>query len=147
MILKRLMFIPFVFFGFCISLYAQPSLNATRIAQAPIIDGKLNDATWESAPIATNFVQNFPDVGQPATVRTEVRVVYDNYAVYIGAYLYDNPANIRKQLTARDDEQQSDVDYFSIFFDTYNDKQNGFQFLVTSVNVQTDARMGPNLGS
>ncbi len=147
MILKRLMFIPFVFLGFCISLYAQPSLNAIRIEQAPVIDGKLNDATWESVPIATNFIQNFPDVGQPATVRSEVRVVYDNYAVYVGAYLYDNPANIRKQLTARDDEQQSDVDYFSIFFDTYNDKQNGFQFLVTSVNVQTDARMGPNLGS
>lgn len=147
MLLKRLTFIPFVFFGFCISLYAQPSLNATRIIQAPVIDGKLNDATWESAPIASNFVQNFPDVGQPATVRSEVKVVYDNYAVYVGAFLYDNPANIRKQLTARDDEQQSDVDYFSIFFDTYNDKQNGFQFLVTSVNVQTDARMGPNLGS
>lgn len=61
--------------------------------------------------------------------------------------MYDNPSLIRKQLTARDEEQQSDEDYFSIFFDTYNDKQNGFQFLVTSMNVQTDARLGPNLGT
>jgi len=49
-------------------------------------------------------------------------------------------------LTPRDEEQQSDADYFSVFFDTYSDKQNGFQFLVTSSNVQTDARLGPNLG-
>ena len=120
MILKRLTFIPFFLFGFCISLYAQPSLNATRINQAPVSDGQLNDALWENAPIASDFIQNFPDVGQPATVRSEVRVVYDNYAVYVGAYLYDNPSNIRKQLTARDDEQQSDVDYFSIFIGNQN---------------------------
>ena len=67
-------------------------------------------------------------------------------AIYIGAYLYDDPSLIRKQITARDGEQQKDVDYFSVFFDTYNDHQNGFQFLVTSANVQTDARLGPNLG-
>jgi hypothetical protein len=58
--------------------------------------------------------------------------------------LYDDPHFIRKQLTARDEEQQSDVDYFSIFFDTYNDNQNGFQFLVTSANVQTDAKLSPS---
>jgi hypothetical protein len=48
---------------------------------------------------------------------------------------------IRKQLTARDEEQQQDVDYFSIFIDTYNDQQNGFQFLVTTSNVQSDAKV------
>ena len=42
---------------------------------------------------------------------------------------------------------QKDVDYFSVFFDTYNDNQNGFQFVVTSANVQSDARLGPNLGN
>ena len=68
-------------------------------------------------------------------------MLYDDDAIYIGAYLYDDPALIRKQLTARDGEQQTDVDYFSVFFDTYNDQQNGFQFLVTSANVQTDAKL------
>jgi hypothetical protein len=70
--------------------------------------------------------------------------LYDNAAIYVGAYLYDDPALIRKQITARDGESQSDVDYFSIFLDTYNDHQNGFQFLVTTANVQTDARLSPN---
>jgi len=73
--------------------------------------------------------------------------LYDNSAIYIGAYLYDDPSLIRTQLTARDEEHQSDADYFSVFFDTYDDKQNGFQFLVTTRNVQTDARLGPNLAT
>jgi hypothetical protein len=80
----------------------------------------------------------------PVSQKTEVKILYDNAAIYVGAYLYDDPALIRKQITARDGESQSDVDYFSIFLDTYNDHQNGFQFLVTTANVQTDARLSPN---
>ncbi len=51
---------------------------------------------------------------------------------------------IRRQITARDEEQLKDLDYFSVFLDTYHDLQNGFQFLVTSSNVQTDAGLAPN---
>jgi hypothetical protein len=109
-----------------------------------IIDGVLNDAGWGTASVATDFIQNFPKAGEPATARTEVRILYDNTSIYIGAMLFDDPAQIRKQLTARDGEQRTDVDYFSVFFDTYNDNQNGFQFLVTTANVQTDARLSPN---
>ena len=108
------------------------------------IDGNLDDAAWQTASVATDFIQNFPKAGEPATLKTEVKILYDNTAVYIGVMAYDDPAHIRKQLTARDDEQQSDVDYFSVFFDTYSDNQNGFQFLVTSANVQTDARLSAN---
>lgn len=122
---------------------SQPkTLAGVKASGVPVIDGELNDEVWKSAPIATDFIQNFPVFGAPASVRTEVKVLYDDDAVYIGAYLYDDPAQIRKQLTARDNEQRQDVDYFSVFFDTYNDLQNGFQFLVTIANVQTDARIG-----
>ena len=128
----------------CGSLFSQvKTLPAIKITQAPVIDGNLNDTAWSNAPIATDFIQNFPNVGAPATKRTEVKVVYDDAAIYVGAYLYDDPALIRKQITARDEEQQKDLDYFSVFFDTYHDLQNGFQFLVTSSNVQTDARISP----
>jgi len=121
-------------------------LDAVKIAQAPRIDGNLDDLAWTNVTPAKNFIQNFPTYGLAAFVNSEVRVVYDNSAVYIGAYLYDDPTQIRKQITARDGEGQADVDYFSVFFDTYNDHQNGYQFLVTSANVQSDARIGPNLG-
>jgi len=109
--------------------------------QPPVLDGSLEDSVWISAPVATDFVQYIPLNGSSASVRSEVRILYDNDAVYVGAYLYDDAAQIRRQLTARDDEQQKDVDFFSIFLDTYNDHQNAFQFLVTSANVQTDAKL------
>jgi hypothetical protein len=130
------------------ALFSQEkSIQAIRITQAPKIDGSLDDAMWANAPIATNFTQTYPDAGKPASQHTEVKIFYDNTAIYVGAYLFDSAALIRKQLTARDEEQQKDVDYFAVFFDTYHDKQNGFQFVVTSANVQSDARLGPNLGS
>ncbi|HMK24390.1 MAG TPA: DUF5916 domain-containing protein [Chitinophagaceae bacterium] len=131
----------------CVSLYSQQkSLQAVKATQAPKIDGNLDDAAWADVPLLTDFIQNFPTYGLPASKKTDVKIIYDNTAIYIGAYLYDDPALIRKQITARDGEQQSDVDYFSVFFDTYNDNQNGFQFLVTTANVQTDARLSPNSG-
>ena len=129
------------------TLHAQPrSHQAIKTTLTPKIDGNLDDAAWQNVPVLSDFIQNFPTFGLASTKKTEVRIVYDNSAIYIGAYLYDDPSQVGKQITARDGEQRTDVDYFSVFFDTYNDHQNGFQFLVTSANVQTDARLGPNLG-
>jgi hypothetical protein len=122
------------------------TFEAVKVAQAPKIDGVLDDAAWTTVTPASGFIQNFPTYGIPASRETQVMIIYDNTSVYIGAYLKDDPKLIRRQITGRDGEQQTDADYFSVFFDTYNDHQNGFQFLVTSANVQTDARMGPNLG-
>ncbi|NML22786.1 carbohydrate binding family 9 domain-containing protein [Pseudoflavitalea sp. G-6-1-2] len=108
------------------------------------IDGTLDEADWANAPVSTDFITNGPVYGLPASSKTEVRVLHDNTAIYIGAYLYDDPAAVRRQFTARDNEQRADVDYFSVFLDTYNDHQNAFQFLVTARNVQSDARVSPN---
>jgi hypothetical protein len=130
------------------ALYSQEkSIQALKITQAPKIDGSLDESLWANAPQATQFTQTYPDAGKPASQHTSVKIVYDNTAIYIGAYLFDSAALIRKQITARDEEQQKDVDFFAVYFDTYNDKQNGFQFVVTSANVQSDARLGPNLGN
>lgn len=143
MAIKSLFLVPLM----VISLYGfsqTRNLAAVKITNPPKIDGSLDDGIWASAPVAGDFIQNFPKAGEPATVRSEIKILYDNSSIYIGAMLYDDPALIRKQLTARDGEQRTDVDYFSVFFDTYNDNQNGFQFLVTSANVQTDARLSAN---
>ncbi len=131
----------------CISmqLHAQQKIaQAVKSAAGIHIDGTLDEPEWTTAPVSTDFITNGPVYGLPASSKTEVRVLYDNTAIYIGAYLYDDPAAVRRQFTARDNEQRSDVDYFSVFFDTYNDQQNAFQFLVTARNVQTDARVSPN---
>jgi hypothetical protein len=130
----------------CGQVFSQSkSIQAIKVIHPPKIDGLLDDAVWVDVPVATDFIQNFPHAGLPASQRTEVKIVYDDNAIYVGAYLYDDPLLIRKQITARDEEQVKDLDFFSVFFDTYKDNQNGFQFLVTSSNVQTDARLAPNL--
>src|SRR6187397_3631219 len=141
MAFKRLFLVPTIVLMFLFGSSQTRNMPAVKTDHSPKIDGILDDSVWQKAPVATDFIQNFPKAGELATVKTEVRILYDNSSIYIAAMLYDDPASIRKQLTARDQEQQSDVDYFSVFFDTYNDNQNGFQFLVTSANVQTDAKL------
>lgn len=137
----RALFSLFLTVCFC-TLHAQTkTLEATRTPVAIRIDGQLNESAWAQAATASQFSQYFPQAGAPASAPTEVKVVYDDAAVYIGAVLHDDPRLVRRQFTARDGEQQADVDYFSVFFDTYHDQQNGFQFLVTAQNVQTDARI------
>ncbi|MDQ6609137.1 MAG: carbohydrate binding family 9 domain-containing protein, partial [Bacteroidota bacterium] len=130
-----------VFLSAHVALSQSKTLTAVKTQHSPVIDGKLDDAVWQSAATATDFVQNYPSFGKTASVKTEVRFLYDNDAIYIHAYLHDNPSLIRKQITARDGELRQDVDYFCVAFDTYNDHQNGFLFLVTPANVQTDAKI------
>lgn len=140
--------------GFVLVLSAQEpssvsirSAYAVRTGLAPKVDGQLKDSVWSLATPLSDFIINSPDFGKPASLKTEVYVLYDDDAIYVGARLRDNPGSVRKQLTARDGEQRQDVDYFSVFFDTYNDDQNGFQFVVTSRNVQSDARISPAIQS
>lgn len=145
MSLKKYICLPLVLV--CGQLFSQvKTLQAVKIIQAPKIDGNLDDAAWANVPVVSDFIQNFPTYGLPCSQKTDVKIAYDNTAIYVGAYLHDEPSLIRKQITARDGEGMQDVDYFSVFFDTYNDHQNGFQFLVTTANVQTDAKPGPNYG-
>lgn len=129
----------------CVFVYSQPKITqAVKTSVAPRIDGSLDDAAWKDAPIATDFITNSPVYGKTATSKTEVRIVYDNTSIYIGAYLYGKPDEIRRQFTPRDNQQLADVDYFSVFLDTYKDRQNAYQFAVTTRNVQSDARVSVN---
>lgn len=134
-----------LFFALCclpaFALSQPKTITAVKILQAPRIDGNLNDAIWQQAPVATDFMQYAPSYGALVSARSVIKVLYDDEAIYVAAYMYDDPSLIRKQLTGRDGEQQQDVDFFSVFVDTYNDQQNGFQFLATTANVQTDAKL------
>ena len=100
-LLRRYICFPLLFV--CGSLFSQvKTLPAIKITKEPVIDGTLNDSAWLNAPEAIDFIQNFPNVGIKASQRTSVKVVYDNSSIYIGAYLYDDPALIRRQITARE---------------------------------------------
>lgn len=124
---------------------AQPAAKnvaALRIAEPIIVDGKFTEGAWSNAAIASVFTQFSPNPGVPSAYKTEVKILYDNNAVYIGATMYDDhPDSILKQLCARDEFEYNNNDYFGVNFDTYHDLQNGFSFVVTAGGVQGDAKI------
>jgi hypothetical protein len=61
-----------------------PVLHAVRVSAGPAIDGDLSDAAWQNAPEFTDFTQHDPVDGASATMRTSVRIVYDDVAIYFG---------------------------------------------------------------
>ncbi|HEX6914104.1 MAG TPA: DUF5916 domain-containing protein [Chitinophagaceae bacterium] len=127
----------------CTAFTQSRNIQAVKIAQPPKPDGHLDDAAWQNVPVATDFIVNSPSFGAPASRKTEVKIVYDDAAVYVGALLHDEPTAVLKQLTARDREEFQNTDFFLVAFDTYNDNQNAFQFTVTAANVQSDKRHSP----
>ncbi len=119
-------------------------IAAVKISHSIKIDGNLEESEWKLAPEATDFITNSPVYGKPSSRKTIVKILYDNAAVYVGAYLYDSVKNIRKQFTARDVIDRQDIDFFLIGFDTYHDRQNAFVFRITAAGVQGDARESQN---
>ncbi len=116
------------------------TLNSSFITEKITLDGDLSEPAWQHADKATGFVQHDPYPGQPSTKRTEISILYDNEAVYVGATMYDeHPDSILKQLSPRDVFDNNN-DIFGVFFDTYSDNQNGFFFIVTAAGVQADAK-------
>ncbi|MBO6575195.1 MAG: carbohydrate binding family 9 domain-containing protein [Rhodothermales bacterium] len=115
-----------------------PRISAVRAAQgAPRVDGRLDDAVWASAPVATGFRQDFPVDGDPASERTEVRVAYDDQALYVGARLLDSdPDGIAGRLARRDNEEASDR--FIVSIDSYHDHRTAFRFSVNPSGVRAD---------
>ena len=115
-----------------------------RASKTPKIDGLLDDITWENVPVISDFKQNFPINGAACTQRTEVKIVYDNTAIYVAAMLYDSaPDSIARQLGNRDDNLNADN--FRIVFDTYNTEQDAFDLTVTASGVQLDSRFSDGL--
>lgn len=113
------------------------AVSATRASRPPLLDGRLTDDCWAAATPVSSFTQRDPSEGQPASERTEVRIVYDDTAVYVGARMYDrDPSGIGRRLSARDDE--ADADQFGILLDPRHDHVTGAGFVVSAAGVQRD---------
>lgn len=141
--------------GFCSHLFAQDvatqntsdndSVPVTRSIQAvkaqtsnPItLDGKLDEEIWQQVPVATDFTQRFPNDGNPATEKTEARVIYTKDAIYVGARAYDSSMDsVAATLFRRDGSAYSD--WFYVNIDSYNDNRTGFSFAVNPKGVRKD---------
>ncbi|WP_276499055.1 DUF5916 domain-containing protein [Pontibacter litorisediminis] len=119
---------------------ASKTTKVTRTQVAPVLDGDLEPEVWHQVQPARNFYRYDPLNGRPSSQETEVYMLYDNDAVYIGAILYDTaPDSVLTQLGQRD-SGENNSDMFGVYLDTYNDKQNAFAFLVSAAGVQTDVK-------
>ncbi|PYQ38018.1 MAG: hypothetical protein DMF77_25250 [Acidobacteria bacterium] len=118
--------------------HGQPITHAARATVPISVDGRLGEDEWSRAPVAAGFVQREPNEGAAATEATELRLLYDDAALYVGVRLHDSePGRIVRQLSRRDDVAEADS--FSIFLDPHHDHLTGVEFQVSAAGVQRDA--------
>jgi hypothetical protein len=102
-----------------------------------LLDGVLDDPAWADAVPISGFVQGEPVEGKPAEHDTEVRVLFDEDAVWVALRMHDlEPQRIARQLYRRDDRGQAD--YVEIGFDPNLDRRTAYVFTVSAANVQAD---------
>lgn len=119
----------------------RPVAHATQVDSGPRLDGRLDDAEWARATVLTGFIQHEPFDGRAATERTEVRIVFDRQALYIGARLYDSDAAGIVRGEVRRDAELKDQDAFLVMLDTFLDRQNGFIFGTTPAGIEHDGQV------
>ena len=103
-----------------------------------IIDGDLNEAIWQSADKATNFIQNSPKDGAPATSETEVMMAFDDNNLYIAGTCYENSTSRHVVQSLKRDFNWGRNDNLMIYFDPYDDFTNGFGFGISPAGVQRE---------
>lgn len=120
-------------------------LPAVRRTLPIKIDGLVDDSAWKEAPVMTDLIEFRPNVGRvedPAT-KTVAYLLYDDLGIYFGGMCYERTKDsIASELVGRDGFGTND--YVGLIFDTYYDKLNGFEYFVTPLNEQWDAKMSPN---
>jgi hypothetical protein len=116
------------------------TLRAVRIDQAPKIDGALEEQVWQLADAVDTFTQQEPSEGQPATDRTEVRVLYDSRNIYIGVHAYATEPVVATEMR-RDADRLFDEDNFQIVLDTFHDSRNGYMFLTTPLGAKLEQQI------
>jgi hypothetical protein len=119
----------------------RPELHATRTTVPMRIDGNLDEETWRAAEVARDFVQSEPREGQPATERTEVRVLFDADNIYIGAYLFDSEPQRLVINDLRKDFREEDQDDFEVILDTFTDRRNGYVFITNPAGARVDRQI------
>jgi hypothetical protein len=126
------------------SLPAQESqrvARANRAATAPVLDGTLDDGVWTTVEPVDGFIQTEPIEGQPASERTEVRVLYSDDTLYVGVMCYDSEPGAILVTGSRRDSDLSETDSFQLILDTYHDRQNGFVFGTNPAGIEYDGQV------
>jgi hypothetical protein len=108
----------------------------------PILDGVvLDESAWARATTVSGFWQTRPDEGQPASERTEVRIIYTDDTLYIGVICFDRDPSGIIVADSRRDSPLDETDSFQIIFDGHLDRQNGFIFGTNPSGMEYDAQI------
>ena len=128
-----------------VELVAQRSAklaNAISVEAPPTLDGDvLGDPVWAAAEPVSGFRQSAPDEGQPATERTEVRVVFTADTIFFGIVCYDRDPSSIIVSDSRRDSSMNNADSFQMVLDTFSDRQNGFVFGTTPAGQEYDGQV------
>ncbi|MGE0363298.1 MAG: DUF5916 domain-containing protein [Vicinamibacterales bacterium] len=117
------------------------TLTATRVTGPVRVDGVLDEEVWRVGPPADGFVQSDPIEGQPATETTDVRVAYDDDALYVAAVCHDSdPAHIVVN-DIHKDFAGAEQDVFEVLLDTFADRRNGFVFATNAAGARADTQI------
>jgi hypothetical protein len=116
------------------------TIRALRATEPVTVDGVLSESVWQNAEPFTTLIQRDPVEGRPVSQRTEVRVAYDDDALYIGARLYDSaPESVMVRLARRDASIASDR--FGVYLDPFRDKRSGYYFMVNAAGTLYDGTL------
>jgi hypothetical protein len=119
-----------------------PNVAAVYVEQGPVIDGRLDEAIWGDAVLLDAFTQQEPDEGAPVSERTEVRLMYDENALYVGLHAFESsPAGVTATEMRRDSDQILSEDNFQIILDTFQDRRSGYMFVTNPLGAQLDQQV------
>ncbi len=132
--------------SYAFSQIPQKHLNAKKITAAIKIDGQLDEEDWKTAPVANQFttLRPAPFIPENPANASSIYFLYDNTGLYIGGNLKEQTKDsIAAELIGRDGFGNND--FVGIIFDTYQDKLNAFEYFVTPLGEQMDAKFAPNM--
>ena len=116
------------------------TVRAIRLAAGIRLDGVLDEEVYRSVPPITDFLQQVPVEGAPASERTEAWILFDDTNVYVSARVHDSAPEsewVANEMR-RDTNQLRQNDTFTVFFDTFYDRRNGFNFYTNPLGARAD---------
>ena len=118
------------------------TVRAIRLDEAIRLDGVLDEPVYAAVPAVTGFIQQVPDIGAPATERTEAWILFDAVNVYVSARVWDSAPESQwvANEMRRDTTQLRQNDTFTVFFDTFYDRRNGFNFYTNPLGARSDSQ-------
>lgn len=136
MILKKLLFCLFIF-AFNFSSAQTKSFKVKYISETITLDGKLDEAVWGQADMATNFWNYFPTDSVQAKQQPEIKILFDDSNLYVGMKV-NSPGNDYVIPSLRRDFRAGGSDNITLLFDTFNDGTNAFIFGTNPEGVQRE---------